>query len=185
MIIIWSDDKSMNKNLIETVLGALVLIGAAVFLIYGTKTADVGEVEGYVISASFSEIGALNPGDDVRISGVKIGSVAGIDLNADSYLANINMSIDPDIRLPDDTGARIMSEGLMGGVFIALEPGGSEEYLNEGGRIAYTQDAQNLEQLLGKFIFSLSEQKTASNDAAPASSAGAPVIELPPADQMF
>ncbi len=151
----------MKRSVIETVLGAVVLITAILFLSFSYSTANVGAVSGYEISANFSGIGGLGIGDDVQISGVKVGSVSRVEL-ADSYLAKVYMSVDPAIQLPDDTAAFISSESLLGGKFLQLEPGASEDYLEEGGVILYTQAPQNLEQLLGKFIFSMQ----GSGDAA-------------------
>ena len=149
----------MKRSVIETVLGAVVLLLAGFFLAFAYKTADVKKISGYRITASFSGIGSLGIGDDVRISGVKIGSVAGLSLNPESYLAMVTMSIDPSIKLPDDTAAIIASESLLGGQYMELQPGASETYLKDGDQIQYTQAPQNLEQLLGKFIFSLQSDK--------------------------
>ena len=147
----------MKRNMIETVLGAVVLVVAIFFLSFSYSTADVGQVEGYELSANFAGIGGLGIGDDVQISGVKVGSVTGIDLQDETYLAKVSFSVDPDVQLPDDSTALISSESLLGGRFMLLEPGGSEEYLEEGGQVIYTQAPQNLEQLLGKFIFSMQD----------------------------
>lgn len=144
----------MKRSMIETVLGAVVLVVALLFLSFSYSTANVGKISGYEISANFTGIGGLAIGDDVQISGVKVGSVSRVEL-ADSYLATVFMSIDPVIELPDDTAAFISSESLLGGKFLALEPGASEDMLEEGGVVQYTQAPQNLEQLLGKFIFSM------------------------------
>lgn len=144
----------MKRNVIETVLGAVVLVVAIVFLSFSYGAANVGSVSGYEISANFAGIGGLGVGDAVQISGVKVGSVTDVELS-DDYLAKVYMSIGPEIQLPDDTAAFISSESLLGGRFLALEPGASEEMLEEGGEIYYTQAPQNLEQLLGKFIFSM------------------------------
>jgi phospholipid/cholesterol/gamma-HCH transport system substrate-binding protein len=150
----------MSRNFVETLLGAVVLVVAIVFLSYSTKVGEVGKGDdGYHVYANFSEIGGLRVGDDVRISGVKVGSVAALELQKDTYLAQATLNIDPSVKLPEDTASIISSEGLLGGVFLALEPGGAEEYLEEGGRITYNQDAQNLEKLLGQFIFSLQGDK--------------------------
>jgi phospholipid/cholesterol/gamma-HCH transport system substrate-binding protein len=145
----------MKRSVIETVLGSVVLLIAAVFLFYSYKTANVQSVSGYEIVADFAGIGGLSVGDDVQISGVKIGTILGVDLNPESYLARVRMSIDPSVKIPDDTAALISSESLLGGRYLLLEPGGSEEFLPEGGRVTYTQAPQNLEQLLGQFIFSM------------------------------
>lgn len=150
----------MKRSVIETVLGAVVLIVALVFLTFSYSTANVGSVSGYVISADFHQgIGGLNIGDDVQISGVKIGTITGISLVPESYAARVSMSIDPEVRLPDDTAAVIGSESLLGGRYLSLEPGGSEDMLEDGGQIYTTQSPQNLEQLLGKFIFSMQSSK--------------------------
>lgn len=149
----------MKRSVIETVLGGLVLFVAAFFLIFSYQTANVSSVSGYDLVADFSSIGGLKAGDDVQISGVKIGSVSRVDLNPETYLARVTITIDPDIRIPDDTAALISSESLLGGRYLALEPGGSEEMLHSGGRIPFTQAPQNLEQLLGQFIFSMQGDK--------------------------
>ncbi|MBI1326460.1 MAG: outer membrane lipid asymmetry maintenance protein MlaD [Alphaproteobacteria bacterium] len=149
----------MKRNLVETVLGAIVIIIAVWFLAFSYSTADVGKVEGYTVSADFSGVGGLSEGDDVVISGVKVGTVSKIELQPESYLARVYVSLSNDIKLPDDTTASISSKSLLGGLYLGLEPGGSEDMIADGGRIEYTQAPQNLEQLLGKFIFSMSESK--------------------------
>lgn len=145
----------MKRSVIETVLGAVVLFVAGLFLFYSYKTANIKSVDGYELTADFSGIGGLSVGDEVQISGVKIGSVIGVDLDDETYLARVRMSIDPKVQLPDDTAALISSESLLGGKYLALEPGASEDLIPPGGRVPYTQAPQNLEQLLGQFIFSM------------------------------
>lgn len=153
----------MKRSTIETVLGAVVLFVAGFFLVFSYKTANVGAVDGYPLTADFSETGGLSVGDNVVIGGVKIGSVTAVTLNPEDYQATVHMSIDPTIKVPDDTAAAISSSSLLGGKYLSLEPGGSEEMLPPGGRIAFTQAPQNLEQLLGKFIFNM-QQKDSGND---------------------
>ena len=157
----------MKRNMIETILGAFVLVLAVVFLVYGTGKAEIGTVAGgYVVTAQFSEIGTLSEGDDVKISGVKIGTVKNISLDPVIYNADVTLAIAPGVKLPYDTAARISSEGLLGGTYLALDPGADEEMLGNGDRIIITQSAQNLEQLLGQFIFSMQDDKpkAAHND---------------------
>lgn len=172
----------MKRSVIETVLGAVVLFVAIFFLIFSYRTADVSAVEGYDLNADFSTIGGLKAGDPVQISGVKIGSVKKVDLNAENYLAHVTITVRPDVKLPDDTAALISSESLLGGRFMALEPGASETMLLANARIPFTQSPQNLEELLGKFIFSMqggdkkgaaSSPATASANVAPSASATA------------
>ena len=147
----------MKRSIVETVLGAIVIIVAGVFLSFSYKTANVGASDGYDVIADFSGIGGLKAGDEVQISGVKVGSVSAVELNDDTFLARVHISVDPSIKLPTDTAALISSESLLGGRYLALEPGADEETIPNGGRIEYTQAPQNLEQLLGQFIFSMQQ----------------------------
>ena len=128
-------------------------------MVYGLKTADVRASDGYEITADFSSVGGLKPGDAVQISGVKVGSVTEIDLVPETYLARVHINIRDGYKLPTDTAALISSESLLGGLYMSLEPGADEEIIEDGGNIQYTQAPQNLEQLLGQFIFSMQDDK--------------------------
>jgi phospholipid/cholesterol/gamma-HCH transport system substrate-binding protein len=168
----------MKRNIIETVLGAVVLAVAGVFFVFSYSTANVGSVDGYEITANFSGIGGLAVGDDVEISGVKVGSVSKVELDPVTYLAKVTVNVQPDVKLPSDTAALISSKSLLGGRYLSLEPGGAEDYLAPGARIEYTQAPQNLEQLLGQFIFSMNDAKDkdkGEESAAAAAPAPAPV----------
>ncbi len=170
----------MKRNVIETVLGAVVLLVAVVFLGFSYSSANVGDVDGYNVTADFTGIGGLSVGDAVQISGVKIGNVAKIELKPEDYMARVTMEIQDDIKLTDDTSAYISSESLLGGKYLELQPGGSEAYLENDGHIEYTQAPQNLEQLLGKFIFSMDKGKGGGGDAATEPQTGtAPLQETP------
>ncbi|HOO50223.1 MAG TPA: outer membrane lipid asymmetry maintenance protein MlaD [Alphaproteobacteria bacterium] len=168
----------MSRSVVETVLGAFVLIGALIFLVFSYSEGDAGNVTGYKISANFSGIGGLKVGDDVLVSGVKVGQVSKIELDAEQYLARVTMEIDDNIQLPDDTIALISSQSLLGGKYMALEPGGSPDYLENGSEILYTQAPQNLEELLGKFIFSM--QKSDKDDSASMTSENHSSVSAPP-----
>jgi len=161
----------MKRSVIETILGAVVLFVAAFFLMFSYKTANIASVKsGYELYAEFTGIGGLKAGDDVVISGVKVGSVARVTLNPETYLARVTVTVDPSVKLPDDTAALISSESLLGGRYLSLEPGASDDMLKNGGRIPYTQSPQNLEQLLGQFIFSMQGDKSGA-DSTTASAA--------------
>ena len=149
----------MKRNVIETVLGAVVLGVAFLFLAFSYSSANMGSIDGYEIHARFSSIGGLGIGDKVVISGVKVGNVSRIELDKESYLADVYLEIDNAYEVPDDTAAFISSENLLGGLYLQLEPGASEDMIEPDGLIEYTQAPQNLEQLLGQFIFSLSDSK--------------------------
>ena len=148
----------MRKNLIETVMGAVVLIVAAFFIVFAYNKADLGEVDGYQISAKFDRVDGILAGSVVRMSGIKIGTVVSSSLDPQTYFANVVMSIRPDIRIPEDTSVAVSSEGLLGGTFLSLSPGGSDEMLQAGDEITMTQGSVDLMGLLGQMIFSQNKQ---------------------------
>jgi len=144
----------MSRNLIETVLGAVVLVVAALFLFFAYTTSQVRAVAGYQVTAEFDRIDGIRDGSDVRIAGVKVGSILEERLDPKTFLATVRLSIDPAYKLPDDTVAEIISAGLLGDRFMALVPGGSEQMIPPGGRIKFTQSPVSLENLIGQMIFS-------------------------------
>ncbi len=150
---------STHRNAMETVLGAVVLVVASVFLVFAYKTANLRPVKGYEVTARFSRLDGLKVGSDVRISGVKVGSVMSMSLDRDTYQANVGLSIDSSIGLPMDTVATVTSDGLLGEKFLSLEPGVEEDEIEPGGRIGNTQSAPGLEQLIGHFIYSSTSGK--------------------------
>ena len=147
----------MRGNVVEALLGAVVLVVAAGFLVFAYSSTDVGSVEGYEVSAKFDRVDGLVVGSDVRLGGIKIGTIVGQTLEPDTYLAIVRMSIDPDIRLPADSSAEIVSDGLLGGRYLSLVPGGAEEMLATGDEIRFTQSPVSLESLIGRMIFSQGE----------------------------
>jgi phospholipid/cholesterol/gamma-HCH transport system substrate-binding protein len=144
----------MRRNIIETIMGAAVILVAVGFVVFAFSATGVGSVDGYRVTARFDDAQGVNPGTDVRMAGVKIGSVVQQELNPNTYFAEVTLAIQQDIRLPQDTSARIVPEGLLGGNYVNLEPGGAEETIPDGGQIQYTQGAVNLVDLIGRFMFS-------------------------------
>src|SRR6516225_11346591 len=144
----------MRTNVIETVMGGVVLVVAALFLFFAYSTSQVRAVQGYPVTAQFDSVTGIRDGSDVRIAGVKVGSIVSETLDPKTFLADVRMSIDPSYKLPDDTVAKIVSAGLLGDKFIALEPGGSEQTIPPGGRIKITQSSVSLEDLIGQMMFS-------------------------------
>ena len=143
----------MRRNAIETVMGAVVLLVAGGFVFFAYDMAQVRAVEGYEVTALFYKIGGLNEGSDVRISGIKVGTVIDHELDAESYDARVRMTITREIRLPVDTVASIASEGLLGGKYVRLEPGTDKSYIKDGGTITKTKDFRSLEDQVGEIIF--------------------------------
>ena len=144
----------MTGNVIETVMGGVVLVVAALFMFFAYSTSQVRAVQGYEVTAQFERVGALRDGGDVRIAGVKIVSIVSETLDPKTFLADVRMSIDPAYKLPDDTVAEIVSNGLLGDQYMSLVPGGSDQTIPPGGRIKFTQAPVSLENLIGQMIFS-------------------------------
>ncbi len=143
----------MSRNPIETIMGAVVLAVAGLFLLFVYTTADLRPVRGYALTAAFSKAGGLKEGSDVRIAGVKIGSVTTQSIDPKSYNAVLKLSIASTVRLPTDTLAVIESDGLLGGSYVRLEPGRNKEMLADGAQISRTTSFQSLEDLVKTIIF--------------------------------
>lgn len=144
----------MTRNLLETLLGAIVLIVALGFLLFAYKSSQVEQNGGYELIARFDKVDGLERGSDVRISGIKVGTVIDQSLDPTTYRAEVRFSLREDIQLPADTSAAVVSNGLLGGKYLALVPGGDIEMLEPGGEVILTQSAVNLEDLIGHMIFS-------------------------------
>jgi phospholipid/cholesterol/gamma-HCH transport system substrate-binding protein len=134
-------------------MGVLVLGLAAAFLAYGLWTGGGGlSPRGYEVTAKFGEVGSLTPGAAVTVAGVKIGTVSRVTLEPDTYLAKVGLAIDPEVRLPADSTAKITSDSLLGGVHVAIGAGGAPEDLKPGGEIENTQGAVDLFGLIGQVV---------------------------------
>ena len=142
----------MQRSVIETIIGAVVLAVAGLFL-YFTYSSGYQRVSGYDVMAKFNRVDGLALGSDVRLSGITVGKVVKEQIDPASYLAIIHLSIDGKIKLPVDTAAKITSDGLLGSNYIALEPGGDPKMIADGGEITATQDPVNIVDLVGRFIF--------------------------------
>lgn len=154
----------MRSNVVEAVTGAIVLLVAGFFFYYAYTSSGVKPHSGYQVSAKFDRIDGLLEGNDIKLSGVKIGSVGSITIDPKTYLAIVEMILDGTILLPTDTTAQIVSESLMGGKYIALVPGGSEANLQPGDTIVHTQSAISFEGLLGKYLFSKSDENQGTEE---------------------
>ncbi len=159
----------MKRNMVETILGAVVLLVAGCFLLFFYRTTDIKPATGYELVAEFDKIDGLQVGTPVRISGVKVGQVTRFELNHKNYRADVYLNVQDDVKLPVDSSAVIASAGLLDGKFMTLTPGGDEEMLKPGGHIEYTQSSASLEQMLGQFIFSVSKSKKSDDEDEAAS----------------
>lgn len=156
-----------GRSFAEIAAGAVVIAVAAVFLAYAVLHSGRGSVggDGMVLHASFDRIDGLANGADVRIAGVKVGTVTASGIDPRTFAADLTLRVDRTLKLPVDTSAEVTSEGLLGGKYISLVPGGSDKLLADGGKITETQGSVSLESLLGRFIFSVT-QMNASNQGS-------------------
>ncbi|MBB5514754.1 phospholipid/cholesterol/gamma-HCH transport system substrate-binding protein [Rubricella aquisinus] len=136
----------------ETVIGAIVLVAAAGFIAFAAETADLSAGgDRYELEAKFRKADGLSVGTDVRVSGVKVGTVEALELDPTTYLAVARLSLDSEIELPEDSDARIESDGLLGGNYVAITPGASDFMLISGDEIINTQGSVSLIDLILKF----------------------------------
>ncbi len=146
-------DFLMYKRPVETIMGILVLTVAALFCYFAYNVSDLQVVKGYNVTAKFLKVGGLNVGSDVRINGIKIGTVVSQNLDDTDYTADVVMSLSPEIKLPVDSVASIVADGLIGNKFIKIDPGHSEELLKDGDTMKNTKDFKTIEDLVGEVIF--------------------------------
>ncbi|GGB24769.1 outer membrane lipid asymmetry maintenance protein MlaD [Allosediminivita pacifica] len=145
----------MSHSAGEVVVGGVVLAGALAFGLYTVQVTGLefgGAGDGYQLSASFRSAEGVGVGTDVRLAGVKIGSVSGVALDPETYRAETTVTIRDGIEIPDDSAIVVASEGLLGGSFVEINPGGSPFYYGPGDQIQDTQGAVSLISLLMKFV---------------------------------
>lgn len=142
-----------KENIVEALIGLLVLLIGIWFVVFAYQRTNGGHVSGgYSVVARFPNITGVSVGTDVRISGMKVGSVVSEDLDPQTYQAVLLMSLDSAVKLPVDSAAAITSEGLLGGNYIALQPGGETAMLKDGDEIAETQGAVDMMGLIGQVV---------------------------------
>lgn len=143
----------MKERLTETLVGLGVLIVAGAFAFYATSTMGEGKSRNSMnLKAEFNSVGsAINTGADIRLAGVKVGTVTDINLDTKNYEAIVTLNVRADLPVPDDSVAKITTDGLLGAAYIAIEPGADEVNLQEGDSFQYTQGAVDLMGLLSQF----------------------------------
>ncbi|BDU59760.1 outer membrane lipid asymmetry maintenance protein MlaD [Candidatus Rickettsia kotlanii] len=143
----------MQQNIIETIIGFVVLIIALLFLIFAYKTcSSITSSKGYQVTAHFQSAEGIAVGSDVMISGIKIGSVKKITLDPNSFYASVYLNINDDVKIPKDSKAQVVTIGLLGGKYISIVPGNDDENLAANEEIKYTQSAINIESLINKIV---------------------------------
>ena len=147
----------MRENRTETLVGAVVLAAAIGFGVYAAQAAGLvgsgaGRAQGYDLTASFRSVEGITTGTDIRLAGVKIGQISDVTLNPDTFRADVTLAFADGIAIPNDSAVAIASEGILGGSFVEIVPGGSLDNFAPGDEIEDTQGAISLISLLLKFV---------------------------------
>ena len=155
----------MKQNIVETAVGLLVLITAITFFSYAYITSGKSSDEnGYVLNATFESAEGIAKGSDVMIAGIKVGSVEALNLNKDTFLADVVLYIKNSVTIPEDSVAAIVTQGLLGGKYITVMPGADENNFKANDKFQHTQSSINLESLIGKFLFKSDEKSNNYED---------------------
>ena len=143
----------MRENPLEVIVGAAVLLFAGAFLAYMLQVSGAGaRTNGYDLTANFSSAEGISVGTDVRMAGVKVGTVTGLDLNPQTFRADMTITVMDDLQVPADSSLSVSSEGLLGGSFIEIIPGGALDNLAPGALFQDTQSAVSLITLLLRYV---------------------------------
>jgi len=148
----------MSRNAVETVMGALVLVVAAVFLFFAYTTTKVTAAGGNIYTAQFSRVDGIRDGTDIRISGIKVGQVVALTLEPGTFYADVQLSVDPRYKLSKDSIASIKMSGLLGDKFVEIEPGNEDDMIPPGGKFTHTNPPFDLEAAVGTMLFSPSKK---------------------------
>jgi len=153
----------VKRGTLEILVGALVVLIGFGFVQYAYSGKQVKTVAGYNLTANFGKVGTIQLGAPVKVAGITVGRVANIGLDKSNFAVVMDLTIQPDLKLPTDTKASITTDGLLGGKYVKLMPGQAKEQLAPGARIAQTKDALVLEDLVGKIV----NLAIGGDDAAP------------------
>ncbi len=167
----------MSRNAVETVMGAVVLVVAAVFLFFAYTTTKVTASTGNVYSAQFSRVDGIRDGTDVRISGIKVGQVVSLMLEPETFYANVQLSVDPRYKLSKDSIASIKMSGLLGDKFVDIEPGNEDAVIPPGGKFEHTNPPFDLENAVGQLMFGQTKKDSKDSGGAKDTGGGAPASQ--------
>jgi phospholipid/cholesterol/gamma-HCH transport system substrate-binding protein len=135
----------MRESLFETLIGVLVVAVAGVFLFFSLQQrSEASPRDSYTLTAKFNRVDGISTGSDVRMAGVKVGAVSGIELDPKTYKAVVSFSMKDGIQVPDDSTAQVLSDGLLGGAYLGIMVGGSFDYVPPGGQIEFTRGSVDL-----------------------------------------
>lgn len=151
------------SNKVETIIGFVVLLVALTFFVFAYNNTNIKKLDkSYPLKARFTQVEGVVVGSDVMMSGIKVGTVTSLKIDTDTYYAVMTVSVDESLKIPTDSSLKIATSGLLGGKYVSINPGSSEEMLGPNAEIRFTQSSLNLEGLLSKFLFSMSSDNKES-----------------------
>lgn len=142
----------MNRQTLNILVGAAVVILGAAVILYSYRITPINAPEGYKLTARFSSIDGVTVGTRVLLAGIKVGEVTDQGFDTETQRARVTLTIDKDVRIPTDSVAKIVSEGMLGARYIKLQAGGAEQMFAPGGEFEYVQGSINFEEILQKII---------------------------------
>jgi phospholipid/cholesterol/gamma-HCH transport system substrate-binding protein len=158
----------MRESLFETLVGLAVVAVAAIFLTFSLQQrSEAAPANSYVLSAKFNKVDGISPGSDVRLAGVKVGAVTGIELDTKSYKANVKFTMRKGVQIPDDSTVQVVSDGLLGGAYLGIMVGGSFDFVPEGGQIEFTRGSVDLLTVLSEVAQSAAGGGKKTEEEAP------------------
>ena len=140
----------MHNDLVETLIGAIVVAVAILFVVFAYRSTGENAIGGYEVTANVARVDGIAVGTDVKLSGIKVGTVSALTLDS-NYLVTVHMKVHGDVKIPDDSSLMVTSSGLLGSSYLSISPGGSDKMLLAGGRIRNTQGSVDLMGLLARF----------------------------------
>lgn len=142
-----------RDNIVEAAIGAVVLLVGVWFVVFAYNRASGADSgSSYTVSARFPNVSGVTAGTDVRLSGMKVGAVSDASIDPKTYQAVLKLALDSSVKLPADSAAAITSEGILGGNYISLQPGGDTAMLKDGDEITETQGSVDLMGMIGQFV---------------------------------
>lgn len=155
----------MRESLFETLVGFLVVAVAAIFLVFSLQQRSEAAPghDSYELTAKFNRIDGISTGSDVRMAGVKVGTVTGISLDPKTYKAAVTFTMKKGIQVPDDSTAQVLSDGLLGGAYLGVMVGGSFDYIPEGGTVEFTRGSVDLITVLSEVAGSAASNNSGDN----------------------
>ncbi|MGC0371779.1 MAG: hypothetical protein DGJ47_000479 [Rickettsiaceae bacterium] len=150
----------MKQGIFETIVGMLVLVCAFAFFYYSYNVSGASNSSNtYTLKAEFDNIDGISNGSDVKISGIKVGTIKNVILEKDTYYAVLDLDIDKQVQIPKDSRASVSTHGIIGGRYIRITPGADDSMLQNNDKIIYTQSALNIEDLISKVVHSFTSKK--------------------------